>query len=110
MYCPLCRTEYREGFTRCADCDVDLVAALPSEAAPADESAVCAWNGDDPGRFSVVLAALQAAEIPSYQISKHDQFYWLPALRPEYEIFVRARDASRAREVIREALQGTSPE
>lgn len=36
-FCPMCRSEYREGYTRCSDCDVDLVAALPV-AAP-DESA-----------------------------------------------------------------------
>ncbi|HVE69864.1 MAG TPA: DUF2007 domain-containing protein [Thermoanaerobaculia bacterium] len=27
MNCPNCETEYRDGFTRCTDCDVDLVAA-----------------------------------------------------------------------------------
>ncbi len=30
MYCPSCLAEYRAGFTRCPDCDVDLVAELPS--------------------------------------------------------------------------------
>lgn len=25
MICPKCNEEYREGFTKCADCDVDLV-------------------------------------------------------------------------------------
>lgn len=29
MFCPVCRAEYRPGFTRCTDCDVDLVAELP---------------------------------------------------------------------------------
>jgi hypothetical protein len=28
MFCPLCRQEYRPGFTRCSDCDVDLVSEL----------------------------------------------------------------------------------
>ena len=28
MFCPVCRDEYRAGFTRCAGCDVDLVASL----------------------------------------------------------------------------------
>jgi hypothetical protein len=28
MHCPVCRDEYRPGFTRCATCDVDLVASL----------------------------------------------------------------------------------
>src|SRR5687768_4269525 len=25
MFCPRCKAEYRAGFTRCTDCDVDLV-------------------------------------------------------------------------------------
>lgn len=29
MYCPQCRVEYRPGFRRCSDCDVDLVPQLP---------------------------------------------------------------------------------
>ena len=33
MFCPVCADEYRPGFTRCATCDVDLVAA-PDVAAP----------------------------------------------------------------------------
>ena len=31
MYCPKCRSEYREGFFKCADCGVPLVANLPQE-------------------------------------------------------------------------------
>jgi len=30
MYCPRCRAEYREGFTRCSDCELELVQALPT--------------------------------------------------------------------------------
>jgi hypothetical protein len=30
-YCPRCRSEYRAGFTRCADCGLDLVDELPEE-------------------------------------------------------------------------------
>lgn len=31
MFCPLCKTEYREGFDICADCSVPLVAELPQK-------------------------------------------------------------------------------
>ena len=31
MFCPVCGAEYREGFTRCSDCDVDLVEKLPDK-------------------------------------------------------------------------------
>jgi hypothetical protein len=30
MYCPECKAEYRQGFTHCTDCDVDLVEELSS--------------------------------------------------------------------------------
>jgi hypothetical protein len=38
MHCPQCLTEYRDGFTECADCHVPLAPGLP-QSAPADESA-----------------------------------------------------------------------
>ena len=31
MFCPMCKAEYRPGFTRCSDCEVDLVDTLPPE-------------------------------------------------------------------------------
>ncbi len=34
MFCPKCKTEYREGFSRCADCDIDLIPELPPEPEP----------------------------------------------------------------------------
>ena len=34
MWCPKCKNEYREGFTHCPDCDVDLVESLESIPVP----------------------------------------------------------------------------
>ncbi len=67
MFCPVCKAEYRKGFTRCADCDVELVASLekpPSEDTQ-DEPATLLWQGQDPVVFTAILNALRAAEIPS---------------------------------------------
>lgn len=30
MFCPTCRAEYREGFTRCSDCRIELVERAPT--------------------------------------------------------------------------------
>jgi hypothetical protein len=31
MFCPKCKSEYREGFYKCADCGIDLVDQLPQD-------------------------------------------------------------------------------
>lgn len=31
MFCPICKSEYREGFTKCADCQVDLVEKIEED-------------------------------------------------------------------------------
>ncbi len=31
MFCPQCKCEYRDGFTKCSDCSVLLVDTLPAE-------------------------------------------------------------------------------
>jgi len=40
MFCPVCEGEFREGFTRCNTCDVDLVEALPSKEEPQPSAAM----------------------------------------------------------------------
>lgn len=37
MFCPKCKAEYREGFSRCADCDVDLIPKLSPEPEQSEE-------------------------------------------------------------------------
>jgi len=68
MICPNCGAEYRQGFSHCVDCDVDLVDAAPGAlvAPPPDSSALenedpfCEfWRGDDArvrGELSDILA------------------------------------------------------
>jgi Putative prokaryotic signal transducing protein len=30
MFCPRCKAEYRAGFSKCSDCDIELVEQLPA--------------------------------------------------------------------------------
>lgn len=99
MFCPVCKAEYRFGFTHCPDCDVDLVETLPSAQAPTDPA--LAWRGSDPSSFSAALAALRGAGIPNYQLSDHDQLVWGLAIpRPRYGILVAGTDLQRALECV----------
>ncbi len=66
MFCPVCRGEYREGFTYCHDCDVALVAELPRDPEIVDgefasvEGSAALPDGD----LVRVFATSEAALIP----------------------------------------------
>jgi putative signal transducing protein len=66
MFCPECGGEYREGFTHCADCDVDLVADLPQ--APTDPlhevEMVTVLETGDPSELLFAESVLREAGIP----------------------------------------------
>jgi hypothetical protein len=44
MFCPECRAEFRPGFIRCADCDVDLVQELPVELSGTEKTLQRTWS------------------------------------------------------------------
>lgn len=81
MFCPQCKAEYRQGFTRCADCDVELVYALPqdSEQQGADERGGdfpggdrdrrLIWKGNDESECVALCRLLMKADIP-YKVAQ----------------------------------------
>ena len=102
MFCPVCESEYREGFTKCSDCDVDLVEHLPDDSGGSGSfDLAVAWRGSDPSAYSAALAALQDAEIPTQEIANHGQVAWGLAIpKPQYEILVRKMDLKAALEMV----------
>jgi len=48
MFCPVCKSEYRPGFTRCATCEVDLVEELGVAGSAASER-TAPEDLEDPG-------------------------------------------------------------
>jgi hypothetical protein len=62
MICPSCEGEYREGVTRCPECDVDLVERLPEALHRADLEVV--FESAEPEELMPVEGALRAAGIP----------------------------------------------
>ncbi len=62
MFCPECKSEYREGFTHCTDCDVDLVHELPREKAEfVDYEEIIATH--NPGDISIIKSILDGEEV-----------------------------------------------
>ncbi len=68
MICPQCKAEYQQGFTHCADCNVELVQSLPGTEEGASKRApsgtlVPLWEGEDLALHTALLEELEAAGI-----------------------------------------------
>ncbi len=116
MICPECKAEYRDGFTRCADCGVNLVVASAVDTEPdqqrAHEPAVVVWRGQDPVSFSTVTSALQSASIPFLEFHNRDLTASLsrPMALSYYgvghsEVRVYPPDLAAAQEIVEAALR-----
>lgn len=104
MYCPRCKSEYREGFTDCADCHVALVDALPAtvpDDAPAAGDLVEILSTADPGLIALVKSILDAEEIPYLAHGEH--FSGMHATIP-VRFLVSHEDASTARDLLKDLL------
>jgi hypothetical protein len=71
MFCPDCGVEYREGYTRCADCDVDLVEEPPPVPELPSGELVAVLETGDHSLVMVARGILESAGIPYF--AKNDQ-------------------------------------
>jgi uncharacterized protein with PIN domain len=79
MYCPQCKAEYRQGFTRCADCDVELVEnyaeavrhPLAKKVAVGDEYGERLWHGSDPQFYVGLLWSLWNKKVACYGVPEY---------------------------------------
>ena len=99
MFCPQCRSEYREGFTRCADCDVELVPALPTGDAHEALNLVKVYESGDASVIPLIESLLQSAEIECVVTNKRRQYVTRSQLGFA-EFWVREDDAEEARAVL----------
>jgi hypothetical protein len=108
MFCPNCGIEYRPGFTRCNDCDVDLVDQLPSadesaEGEAGDDSLDLLWRGTQGGVFNEIGLALEEAGI-HYNQEKLDARLTFSSGYAPLDIWVPAAELEAARKVLDETL------
>ena len=119
MFCPQCKVEYRPGFTRCADCDVDLVWELPKTAIelrgenePGDpnKDPFCSfWKGEDPRVHAELCSVLDEAGIPHNTVFRRDHLFNLKNY-PAYEVGVPFSFFERAENAVKEAYGGADEE
>lgn len=69
MFCPKCKAEYRAGFEKCMDCDVELIKTLPVESDNKDHHSdrlelVTVLVTVDQGKLALAKSILQEAGIP----------------------------------------------
>jgi hypothetical protein len=114
MYCPICRTEYREGFTKCADCRVALVAEVPPEMPDSGEAQlelVTVLESNNRVELGLAKSLLAEAGIP-YSVPAENilriQTDVSPFTSPWTQIQVGADRADEAREIIA-AMQLPAP-
>jgi hypothetical protein len=119
MFCPVCKAEYRFGFTKCSDCFVDLVdhlsddAGAPVEAVGDPEAMDVLWAGVDARTSASIRSALDAARIAYKEDSVESQF--MPAFRQSiYRIEVRRADHRAAQQCLQglaggDAINSKSP-
>ena len=104
MFCPNCRTEYKEGFTVCADCGAQLVAELPPEE-PEFSELVTVLSTGELSTVALAKSILEEAEIPF--IAKGEFPMEQLAVGP-VEIQVDRRDQAQARELLEGLAEGKS--
>ncbi len=100
MFCPVCKAEYRTGFTHCSDCDVDLVERLSPD--KVQESKMNFDPGDyvevlrthDQFDISFIKSVLDDNEI-SYFINNENMMYANAVL------FISKKDITRAEEILK---------
>jgi hypothetical protein len=97
MFCPVCKAEYRRGFTECSDCGVSLVEQLSDDLGAAggmggDPDAMeVLWAGVDAKTCNSIESALDAAKIAYKEDSVESQL--MPAFRQSiFSIEVRRAD------------------
>jgi hypothetical protein len=114
MYCPNCLAEYRAGFTRCPDCDVELVPELieteqgqlaGDEGLGAD--VVRIYTAPNPATAELIRGVLANEGIESAVYGGFRTAYPVNVgPLAEVSVDVRREDAERARELIQAAERG----
>jgi hypothetical protein len=102
MFCPKCKSEYREGFYKCTDCGADLVGALPPEQNDdfGDVEFVEVFSTYQQGDIVFIKSVLDGEGITYF--FQGESSIMLIAAGAYARLLVKADEAQRAREILQE--------
>lgn len=102
MFCPKCKSEYREGFYKCSDCGSDLIHQLPPETPEnADhEEFVEVFSTYQQGDISFIKSVLDGEGITYF--FQGENSIMLIAAGAYARLLVKAEDAERVKEILRD--------
>jgi hypothetical protein len=102
VFCPKCKSEYKEGFLKCAECGVDLVEGHPPEAEDGVNyvEMVEVFSTYNQGDIALVKSALDSEGI-HYFFSGESTIMMIGA-GSYARLLVKADEAERAREILQE--------
>lgn len=103
-FCPECEIEYREGFTTCSDCEVDLVATLETAEPEPGQPVHMVEVGKiaDPGAAGMVRETLKEQGIECALTGEETEGMMPGMVNPTHEIgiMVPEENIEKAKEII----------
>jgi hypothetical protein len=100
MFCPKCNSEYREGFTKCADCGIELVQELPINPDAEDVEWVEVLSTYNNGDIAMLKSLLECENINYYF---HGEYF--NAVRPWVQpavLMVDKKDVPVVKELVKD--------
>jgi hypothetical protein len=82
MFCPVCKVEHRFGFSRCADCDVNLVEELPTESSEKNTDISVADKGPTQGSFERFRTKSLTKSVLNFGLHQFIGMYGVPFTAP----------------------------
>ncbi len=102
MFCPICKSEYREGYYRCSSCNVDLVSEIPTE--PEKKLELIEWEEvlatNNNGDIAFLKSLLDSENITYYFHGEHFNVV-RPWVQPAI-LMVDRNDVEKTKELIKD--------
>ena len=100
MFCPKCKSEYRDGFYKCADCGVDLVAQIPPEPEVGYVDLVEVYSTYQQSDIAFIKSVFDGEGITYY--FEGESSIMLVAAGAYARLLVKAEEVQRAKEILQD--------